>query len=145
MDALDGTTQVVTLALGLAGLAAAGYGLTRWLRPIWRRWRLDRRAERDALIGRPPVVDSITGKELVPALPGIGQRMANVEQVLVGIAESRQRLDDLESGFAILRGDVEALKAGAVERIVTRAESTQALRLMEKLAEGSPDDLPDLP
>jgi len=73
-------------------------------------------AIRDSILGRDAVVDSITGKELAPALPGIGQRMDTVERALVALADQHAVLEDHEER-------IKALEAARVERVVSQAES----------------------
>ena len=146
---LEHLNAVVAAASGVLALAGAIYALlTRERRKKgrlswWRELRRDFRAGRDALVGRDPVVDSITGRELAPALPGIGQRMANVETALVTMADQGKRLSDLEIVVASHTVEIESLKAQALERVVTRAESTQALRTIEVAIQADPPaDLP---
>jgi hypothetical protein len=121
---LDNTQAVVAIAVGL---------VTR----------------RDALVGREAVKDSITGRELSPALPGIGQRMANVETAIVAIAQQQQEIADLKVTVAVhdreigkLADGQARLEAAAVERVVSKAESAAAWRAMEAVAH-DPDRIED--
>lgn len=87
----------------------------------------------DSILGRPAVIDTITGKELAPALPGIGQRMDTVERAVIALADQHLKLDDHE-------GRIKALEEAAVERVVTRAESAQAWQTMEAAIKATPEE-----
>lgn len=150
---LDQTSTSVGIILGVLAIVGAVVTHFRWIRPKIRAGKDVYVAGRDSLIGRPAIVDTITGKELSPALPGVGVRLANVEagqletrdalRHIATLLESQQaqdkRLDGLESR-------VHALEEGAVERIVTKAESASAWRAVEAVANGTPpaDESPGL-
>lgn len=85
-------------------------------------------AVRDSILGRPAVVDSITGKELAPALPGIGQRMDTVERALVALADQHAVLEDHETRL-------KALEDARVERVVTQVESAAMWQAVAKAAD----------
>lgn len=147
---LDNTQAVVAVALGLTSLLGAGWAFRAKVQPWWQDLRQDYIKGRDALVGRDAVVDSITGRELAPALPGIGQRMANVETAIVAIAQQQQEIADLKVTSAIhdreiaRLGDGQArLEAAMVERIVTKAESAAAWRAMEAAAQAEPTEFTD--
>ena len=89
-------------------------------------------AVRDSILGRPAVVDSITGKELAPALPGIGQRMDTVERALVALADQHTAIEDHETR-------IKALEDARVERVVTQAESAAMWHAVAKVTD-EPDD-----
>ncbi len=149
---LDQTSASVSVALGIIAILGAVVAHFRWVRPKYRRGRDMFVAGRDSLIGRPAIVDTITGKELSPALPGIGNRMENVEQnqietrdalrhiaaVMEGQQIQDRRIDDHETRL-------HALEAAAVERIVTKAESAAAWRAVEAVSGGGlPDESAEL-
>jgi hypothetical protein len=125
---------------GLTILATLVGCYVRWARPGFRQARSDFIAARDSIVGRDAVVDSITGRELSPALPGVGVRLDRQEQqmdLLTGavskIADSHVRLEDHEHRIM-------QLEAAAVERVVARAESAQAWRAMEKAMDSPPPE-----
>ncbi len=109
------------LVLSACTLVALWLGWLKILRPRIRKlWqRVD--GALDTLGGRPPIVDNESGRELAPALPPLGERLATMEDALVRLADDRVRLDALEHR-------VTALETAAVERIAIRAESAQMLR-----------------
>lgn len=154
IEGLGTTLELLLVAATLTGIAV---GWVTKVRP-WRAARAeaeatkerDRIATRDALIGRPPVLDSITGKEISPALPGIGQRMATQEQQMADMASSVAQIAETQAELARVHitleaheGRLTALERGAVERVVTRAESAAAWRAMEAATNATPDQEPD--
>lgn len=136
---IENLNTATGLALSLCALLAIVAGWMRWARPRIKKTREDGAAIRDAILGRDPIVDSITKKEIAPALPGIGQRMATVEQALVTFAQNQHDLEELRRRVDAHDADIAALKSGSVERIVTKAESAAAWRAMEAAALATPD------
>lgn len=133
----------VALVIAVVGALVA---FVRWLRPRWKGFKRDVVAGRDALVGREAIVHPETGKELAPAVPGIGARMANVEQAIVSIALQQVEINDLKSSRDDLqhsRDDhherITKLEFAAVERVVARAESAQAWRTVEEAIKAHPD------
>jgi len=132
------------LALGaLVGLIAAWL---RWVRPRIRKTKATMTAATDAIVGRPAVLDSITGEERVPALPGIGVRMAHQEQQMELLAITVTKLVDQQTHQLALEQRVsahdkrlEALEEAAVERIFTKSESIAAWQAM-KAAHNAPPE-----
>jgi hypothetical protein len=142
MDFISNADLLSKLLATVIGIATAVGVFLRWVRPKMKQAASDIRAGRDALVGREPVFDSITGAELVPALPGIGVRMSTTEQqmgvltdAVAKLADSSLRLDDHE-------GRLKRLEEGVVERVVTRAESTAAWRAVEAIATQPEHDAP---
>lgn len=131
---------LVAVAAAIGALALLGkYALKGW------RWQraLARKAAAigDAILGRDAVVDSITGKEVLPPLPGMGVRMAHQEQQMEAItaavtrlASQQEALTDHDRRIQSNTLRIEALEAAAVERIAARAESAQAWRAVEAVA-----------
>lgn len=105
---------------------------------------------RDAILGRDPVTDSITGKELAPALPGIGVRMEHQERQMETLTQAVRTIADTQVTVAAIqqevadhRGRIRRLEEATVERVVSRAESAAAWRAMEAAANGDQtDELP---
>jgi hypothetical protein len=139
------TAENVALAATLVGLISALAGWWRWGRPRIAKAKADGAAMRDAILGREPVIDSITGRELAPALPGIGVRMATTEEQMLllteavaKIADSHVRLAHIETRVDDIAADVADLKAGAIERIMARAEAAQAWSAVEAAVKATP-------
>lgn len=135
---LDSTQALAGIAGSLVIILGGIGAWVRWVRPGYRRTKADFIAARDAVVGRDAIVDTITGKELAPALPGVGVRLDKQEQqmdllttAVAKIADSHVRLEDHEAR-------IHALEAAAVERVVARAESAQAWRAMEKAIDSAP-------
>lgn len=133
-------------ALGLIALLSAIAGWAKLIRPKWRGFKGDVTAGRDALLGRDAIIDSITGKELAPALPGIGQRMAAQEQstellvvTVTKLVAHQEHAEKLEKRVDNHDDRLKALEEAAVERVVAKAESTAAWRAMEAATKATPD------
>ncbi len=137
--------------LTFGGLAVMIAAFFRWVLPKWRAAKRDARAIRDTLVGREPVVDSITGDEIKPAVPGIGVRMAHQEQqgarmeqqmtiltnAVADMASSQRRLDELEQR-------VTAIEQGhLVERLASRAENIHLFDALAEIAKGEDPTDPD--
>jgi hypothetical protein len=147
---LDNTQALVAIAAGLVMLAGSAWTFRAKVKPWWDGLRRDYVAGRDALVGREAVRDSITGRELSPALPGIGQRMANVETAIVAIAQQQEDIADLKHAVAVhdreigRHGeDISELKAAVVERVVNKVEQTELWRTVGLIHDR--DDPPGLP
>ena len=142
------TPEQIALAATVVALITGLAGWWRWVHPRINRVKKDGAAMRDAVLGREKVVDSITGRELAPALPGIGVRMAHQEDqmrlltdAVSKIADSHRRLEHVEMRVDEIAEDVAVLKAGTMERIMARAESAQAWSAVEAIAKT--DDPPE--
>lgn len=120
----------------LVTLLAATY---RKVRPWWKEMGRDVRAGRDALIGREAIVHPETGRELAPAVPGIGARMANVETAIVAIAQQQKDIAGLQATAANHDSRIGKLELAAVERVVGKAESTAAFHAIEAALKATPD------
>lgn len=143
---------LATIAAALVVVLGALIALARWVRPKVQSITADVAQARDALLGRDAVVDSITGRELAPPLPGMGVRMAHQEQQTELLIVTVTKLVDQQAHQQRLERVVEdhdkrisALETAGVERIVARAESAQAWSAMEAAIHADPNeaDLPD--
>ena len=130
--------QYVAAFLALAAVVSTTYAAFRWARPRYQRLASKVTGVFDAILGRDAVVDSITGKELAPPLPGMGVRMAHQEQQMELLAVTVTKLANQQSHFQRLEERVDsnterikALEDAQLERVVTRAESAQAWRTIE--------------
>lgn len=136
----------VASAIGTLGVAFAVIGSWwRWGRPRWVASRREAQAVRDVILGRDAIPDSITGEAGRPQLPGIGQRMAIVEQQLPLIAETLGKIaDSLEDREVVhtrienLEGRVSDLEHQSFERIAGKAESVQMFKTIEAVAKSTP-------
>jgi hypothetical protein len=147
-----GIGEAASGVITLGAVCGVLLGVIRWCRPRFKGLRRDFIAGRDALVGRDPIFDSMTGKEIAPAVPGIGTRMANVEEAIVTIARHQTAIADLNTIVADLRlndarhdvhlarhdKDLADLKLAQVERIVSRAESTQMFKTVEVALNAQP-------
>lgn len=132
-------TGLVAVAAAIGALALLGkYALKGW------RWQraFSRKAAAigDAILGRDAVVDSITGKEIAPPLPGMGVRMAHQEQQMEAITVAVTKLASQQEYLVDHERRIKALEDQAVERVVTRAESAAAWRAVEAVAKNDPPE-----
>lgn len=126
-------TAVVATCTGVAASLGFVFSWLRWVRPGWQRWKRGAIGAWDSVVGREAVVDSITGRELSPALPGVGVRLDILTDAVAKIGDQHVRLEDHEDR-------IKRLELAAVERVVTRSESAAAWRAMEAVAQSKPDD-----
>lgn len=147
MPDIDATARLI-IGIGSA-IAVVGAWLA-WLRPRYYKSKHDAAAIRDAILGRDAVTDSITGKELAPPLPGIGQRMATQEtqmaeitSAVAAIAATHLQLTRMDRTIDEHEDRIKALEDASVERVVTKAESAAAWRAMEAAALAKPDEEAD--
>jgi hypothetical protein len=119
----------------LCGLLVLWVGWIKAVRPKIRRFRTRWNQAGDALLGRDPIVDTITGREVSPALPGIGQRMATVEDAVKTLTDTvarldaiNERLDRHEAQIGTNTENIAAIMVAAAERIITKDESAQMWR-----------------
>ncbi|RNL66234.1 hypothetical protein EFK50_01000 [Nocardioides marmoriginsengisoli] len=71
------TAQLISIAVGLVGLLGAAW---RWGRPKWREFRKDVISVRDTLIGRDPIIDTVTKAVLTEKRPSIGELQAETDR-----------------------------------------------------------------
>lgn len=128
----------ITAILILLGMVA---GWITVVRPRIRKGIARVTAALDTIAGRPPVTDSITGRELSPELPSIGKRMDTIEgsvSRLVGVIESQhtqdERLDAHEERLEKHAEQIKQLQDAVIERVATKAESVAAFRAIEAIA-----------
>lgn len=122
-----------------SALALLAWGWWKRVRPWWKGLKRDLIGGRDALLGREAVTDSITGKELAPAQPGVGVRIANVESAIVTLAQLHVDINDLKASRDEHGQRITKLEDAAVERVVGRAESAAAFQAIEAAIKATPD------
>lgn len=98
-----------------------------WLRTLGREYR----AGRDSLLGREAITDTITGREIAPALPGIGQRMDTIETALAQLVDVHVRLNSHDKRLT-------DLEAKDLERAMARTESIEMLRTIDTAIRSTP-------
>lgn len=138
------------LEVSAATAAAIGTLVVLWkyLVKAWKGWRALRAksvAITDSILGREAVVDSITGKEIAPALPGMGVRMARWEQqlealtsVVTQLAKQNEMFVEHDHRITAAERRLDAVEAASVERVVAKAESAAAWRAVEAVAKADP-------
>ena len=148
----------IKLFLSVAAAAAVLAGISRWVTPRVRNVKADARAIRDTLVGREAQKDTITGREIAPAVPGIGERMADQEQHQIRMAEEMgiltRAVADLASAQAemtAVQGRLDdherrltAIEQGHMyERLAGKAESIHLFRAVEAIAKDEDPTAPD--
>jgi multidrug efflux pump subunit AcrA (membrane-fusion protein) len=137
MDSVNATLGLVLTALGIVAIVG---GWLRWVRPRWQRARRKVAGVFDAILGRDAIVDSITGKEIEPELPGIGVRMAHQESQMEKLTDAVAILADSHQRISSLEQRVTVLEDARTERAIAQAESAQAWRAIAALHESEPED-----
>ena len=147
---LDNTQAVAGITAAVVATCFTIGGL--WLKyglPKWRRTKAQATAAWDSIVGREAVVDSITGKELAPALPGVGVRLDILTDAVTKMSDQHVRIESLElsrektdAELVAHAAAIQELKAATVERIVTKSESAAAWRAIEAIAH-DPDAVED--
>lgn len=112
----------------------------RWARPKWTVFKKDATAARDSILGREATHDSITGKEILPALPGIGQRVASLEENTAVMASAVRSLADTHQRLDSHDERIRRLERGSSERELARTESIELLRTIDNAIKSDPKD-----
>lgn len=150
---VENTDALIGLGISAATLLGIVVGWYRWVRPKVKSATNQVAAARDAILGREEITDNITGRTLVPALPGLGVRMAFAEDSLSHQQAQMDKLTDAVAKLADVQQQIDdllrrivALETGTIERVASKAEAVAAWRAIEKVAEGSVnEDAIDLP
>lgn len=143
LTALNDTTDTI---LGIGGVATLLVGLWfKWLGPKWQAKSQKWNQAIDSLVGRDAIIDSITGEERVPALPGMGVRQAKTEQQLELLTTTVAKLVDQEAAIAEIRTlvlqnthNIALLQAAAVERVASKVEQTEMWKTMQRIKDEDP-------
>lgn len=130
----------------LTGAAVAVLlGFLRWVLPRFRRVKAKVGGVSDAILGREAILDRATGKELVPAQPGIGVRLASQEQNMELLTITVTKLVDQQRAVQALtsvvdgHGDrITVLEDAAAERIVSKVETAHMFQAMDSAIKATP-------
>lgn len=115
--------QAIGLAVAACTLLIIFGGWWRWVRPRYKGAKDQAVSIRDAIIGRPAIKDSITGREISPKLPGIGERVDTLELVVLRVSDQSRTLAEHDARHAEHEQRLTALEDARVERVVSQAES----------------------
>lgn len=145
--------QVISIIVGILGIAGIIYGFMRFWLPRWHKIKADARLWWATQVGSEAIKHPVTGETIHPEQKGVAHRLYAVEQgqerqaelmervIVLMEAEKAQnhRIDEVEARVTIL-------EAGAVERTIVRAESAAMLNLVAQETASQPphDDSPDL-
>lgn len=145
---IRGISNGTELILGIGGVFALFAAWWRWVRPRWKHAKAIFVAFCDAILGREEIRDPETGRELSPAKPGIGTRMANTEATLTvlteavaKIADTGERMNEVEKrqNETDRRLNVIETVVG-VERALKQVESIELLRTMDSAINADPGE-----
>ncbi|WP_370290233.1 hypothetical protein [Nocardioides sp.] len=121
-------TGLIIATAAVLGIALKTF---RWARPIAR--KMD--AALEVLVGHgEEPANTVNGTPARPAVPGIGARVARIEETLPTLVEAVDRLAKNEERLGRVEARVTALEEQAVERVVTKVESTAAWLAVEAVA-----------
>lgn len=133
------TPDALQIALTATTLAAVWIGWAKIVGPRLRRgW--DRVVGTfQAIAGRDAIIDKVSGKEVSPAVPPLGEQLSTINDTmskLVAVIESNHdahvRLDNHE-------GRISELEAARLERLVSQAESAHMWRAVADNAANDTD------
>jgi hypothetical protein len=146
---LSQTATSLGIILGVLGVISAVVAHYKVIRPRWRKFKGDVTSGRDVLVGRPAIIDPVTKKEIAPALASLGERLDSTQteingtlRDIVSLLESQRQQQRWNEA---METRVTLLESGAVERIVTKAESASAWRAVEAVANGHTEPADDDP
>jgi hypothetical protein len=111
MPDLTSLNEFTGTALGLGALIALIAGWVKVVRPKWRAFWRKVTQFIDAIIGREAIVHPDTGRELVPAQPGIALRLMDQEQHM---RDQGQQMEILTNAVAKIADSHERLEHHAV-------------------------------
>lgn len=82
---------LVAVVAGLAALAAISRFVLKRARRFAAKWD----NAREVLVGREEIRHPDSGRVLVPETPGLGKRLANIEDTLIALGDTRDELREL--------------------------------------------------
>ena len=132
---VDSATDVLTLVLSATAVLALIVGYARWIHPRWGRATRTWEGIKETILGREAVVDNATGRELVPAQPGMASRLSTLEDAVKTLADQHVAIQDHERRIS-------DLEHARVERVVAQAESAAMWSTLEKAHGSTPPPLP---
>ena len=141
--------RILALVATLLGLLGVVLAYTRRIRPTVKRVIDVWSALTELLFGRPAEDrNPITGAPPVPAVLGIGPRLATVEHAQLAnteqmavLTEAVAKLADNERRLTALEGRVTILEDSRIERVVAQAESAAMWSAVDR--EQHPEQHPD--
>jgi hypothetical protein len=121
------------LIISLGAACAVIAGLVRWLGPRFKSGIKTFGDFKAAVLGREAVVHPETGKELAPAQPGLGTRVASIEVAVTELVRVHGRLNDHESRIG-------RLELAEQERALARTETVELLRVVDTALRTNPPE-----
>ena len=112
-------------AVALVGAIGVAWGWFKWALPKLRRAGTVTRKITLTMIGDDALVDPLTGKEVRPAVPGLGDRVGSLEDTVRLLADQHLRIQDHELRITAL--EIAATTPTEVKAEVTiKADDTDA-------------------
>lgn len=99
LDLLAGLPALAQWLLAVGGAVLLLAGPVRWVVQKTRRGSSKVGAAFDALLGRPEIRHPDTGQVLAEATPGLGARLAHMEQAIIDLADTRREIVRLTERF----------------------------------------------
>lgn len=118
LGALDDYAGWIVGVLG--GLTAVGV-IARWLRKRVRTFAQKWDRAREALVGREEIRHPDTDTVLVPSTPGLGQRLAHIEENLTVLSDTRTEMQALTQQVGELAGRFDLHVTESAELDLARA------------------------
>lgn len=110
---------IVAIATGLTTLVVFG----RWVRKRARQFSQKWDNAREALVGREEIRHPDTGIVLVKATPGLGQRLAHIEENLTVLSDTRSEMQALTSRVDSIASSLEQHTMESAEVWAARAQA----------------------
>lgn len=130
MTWVNGTAALV---IAIGGAAAVLAALLHRARRAYKKGKREVTAFKVAVMGRDAIIHPETGEELAPAVPGMGTRMATIEEAVVSMADERKRVDRLEERVIVL-------EQKDMERALARTESIELMRTIDAAIKSTPQE-----
>jgi len=93
----------------------------------------------DTLNGRPAITHPDTGEVLVEATPGLGNRLARMEDALVGLSDTRAELGELREQVVIVGNSLsQHIQESAAANSARAEEQTAMWNAIQAVAESRP-------
>lgn len=113
---LDHANALIVFVAGVLGLLGVVAGWVKIIHPRLRNGARTWDGIKETILGRDAVIDKATGRQLVPAQPGMANRLASLETTVRQIADQQVILNDHERRIT-------DLEKGRVERVATQIEN----------------------
>lgn len=126
---------IVAVSAGLTTLVVGG----RWIRKRFQRFSHKWDSAREALVGREEIRHPDTGAVLVKATPGLGQRLAHIEENLTVLSDTRSEMQALTARVDSIASSLEQHTMESAEVWQARAQAESKMwDTIKTIAEAPP-------